>query len=107
MQHDVFQAIADPTRRAIIDLLAGQSMPVNRVAANFDMSRPAVSKHLKILRECGLISVRKEGRKHLCRAKPGRLREVARWTNRYQKFWNHRLDDLEQALNQDTKTTKQ
>ncbi len=62
MERDVFQAIADPTRREIIDLLADKSLPVNEVAGNFDISRPAVSKHIKILNECGLVVIRKKGR---------------------------------------------
>lgn len=98
MQRDVFQAIADSTRREIIDLLAGQSLPVNKVAEQFDISRPAVSKHIKILNECGLVNIRKEGRKRFCRADPRKLQEVAEWTARYQKFWSTRLDALENAL---------
>lgn len=98
MQRDVFQAIADPTRREIIDLLASQSLPVNEVAEQFDISRPAVSKHIKILNECGLLTIRKEGRKRFCRADPRKLQEVAEWAARYHKFWSKRLDALEDAL---------
>lgn len=98
MQRDVFQAIADPTRRAIIDLLAEQSLPVKEVASNFDMSRPAVSKHLKILDECGLVMIRKKGRKRFYRSDPRKLREVAEWTARYRKFWTEKLDALEALL---------
>ncbi len=98
MQRDVFQAIADPTRRAIIDLLAEQQLPVKEVASNFEMSRPAVSKHLKILDECGLVIIRKKGRKRLYRSNPRKLREVAEWTSRYRKFWTQKLDALEALL---------
>jgi DNA-binding transcriptional ArsR family regulator len=98
MPQDVFQAIADPTRREIIDLLAGQSMPVNDVAEQFEMSRPAVSKHIKILNECGLVVIRKEGRKRYCRADTQKLQEVIEWAYRYRKFWNEKLDALEAAL---------
>ena len=98
MSKDVFQAIADPTRREIIDLLAGQSMPVNDVAKRFDMSRPAVSKHIKILHECGLVEIRKEGRKRYCRANTSKLQEVIEWAYRYRKFWNDKLDALEAVL---------
>ncbi len=98
MPQDVFQAIADPTRREIIDLLAGQSMPVNDVAEKFEMSRPAVSKHIKILNECGLVVIRKEGRKRYCRADTRKLQEVMEWANRYRKFWNEKLDALEALL---------
>lgn len=99
MQRDVFQAIADPTRRAIIDLLAEQQLPVKEVASNFEMSRPAVSKHLKILDECGLVIIRKKGRKRLYRSNPRKLREVAEWASRYKKFWIQKLDALESLLN--------
>lgn len=98
MQRDVFQAIADPTRREIIDLLANQSLPVKDVASNFEMSRPAVSKHLKILDECGLVVIRKKGRKRLYRSDPRKLQEVAEWTARYRRFWSQKLDALEAAL---------
>lgn len=98
MSQQVFQAIADPTRREIIDLLAGQSMSVNEVADRFDMSRPAVSKHLKILNECGLVVIKKEGRKRYCRADTRKLQEVIEWAYRYRKFWNDKLDALEAAL---------
>ena len=98
MSRDVFQAIADPTRREIIDLLAGQSMPVNDVAEQFDISRPAVSKHIKILNECGLVVIQKEGRKRYCRADTRKLKEVMEWTLRYREFWNDKLDTLEALL---------
>ncbi len=101
MPQDVFQAIADPTRREIIDLLAGKSMPVNDVAEKFDMSRPAVSKHIKILNECGLVVIRKDGRKRYCRADTQKLQEVIEWAYRYRKFWNEKLDALEAALKEE------
>lgn len=103
MKRDIFYAIADPTRREIFDLLAGQSLPVNKVASHFDISRPAVSKHIKILRESGLVQVRREGRKRFCRADPEKLREVLEWAARYRKFWSSRLDALEQALYEEDK----
>lgn len=106
MPQDVFQAIADPTRREIIDLLAGQSMPINDVAEQFDMSRPAVSKHIKILNECGLVVIRKEGRKRYCRADTEKLQEVIEWAYRYRKFWNEKLDALETALAEDNERIK-
>ncbi|MDR8393897.1 metalloregulator ArsR/SmtB family transcription factor [Aliifodinibius sp. S!AR15-10] len=103
MAHDVFQAIADPTRREIIDLLATQSLTVNEVAENFDISRPAVSKHIKILNKCGLLVVRPKGRKRFCRTDPRKLQEVFEWAQRYRKFWNQKLDALEAALDEDEK----
>lgn len=101
MQRNVFQAIADPTRRDIIDLLARQSLPVNEVAENFDISRPAISKHLKILDECGLLKIKKQGRKRFCRADPRKLQEVAMWTARYREFWSQKLDTLEALLDKE------
>lgn len=98
MQRDIFQAIADPTRREIIDLLAGQSLPVNKIADQFDISRPAISKHIKILNECGVVIIRKEGRKRYCRTDPGKIKEVVEWAARYREFWNERLDVLEELL---------
>ncbi len=94
MRRDVFQAIADPNRRAIINLLAKQELNLNAVADNFDISRPAVSKHIKILTECGLVSIKQEGRERYCRAELSKLKEVAEWTNRYREFWNDKLDAL-------------
>lgn len=101
MQRDVFQAIADSTRREIIDLLAERSLPVNEVADNFNISRPAVSKHIKILDECGLLTIRKKGRKRYCRTDPRKLKKVAAWTAKYQKFWNRKLSKLEKVLEED------
>jgi len=98
MSQDVFHAIADPTRREIIDLLARRSLPVNDVAERFDISRPAVSKHIKILNECGLVVIQKKGRKRYCRADTRKLQEVMEWAQRYRKFWNERLDALEAVL---------
>ncbi|HEX6983196.1 MAG TPA: metalloregulator ArsR/SmtB family transcription factor [Balneolaceae bacterium] len=107
MQRDIFQAIADPTRREIIGLLAGQALSVNDVAENFDISRPAVSKHIKILNECGLVVIRKKGRKRLCRADPRKLKKVAEWTEQYRKFWSHRLDALEALLAEEDEQAKE
>ena len=101
MPNDLFHAIADPTRRQIIDLLAGRSLPVNDVAERFDISRPAVSKHIKILYECGLVVIHKEGRRRYCRADTRKLQEVIAWAQQYRKFWNERLDALEQILSGD------
>lgn len=101
MQQDIFQAIADPTRREIIDLLANKFLPVNDVAEKFSISRPAISRHIKILNDCGLLIIRKKGRKRYCRADTRKLKEVMEWAERYRMFWNERLDDLEALLNED------
>lgn len=98
MQRDVFQAIADPTRREIIDLIAAQSLPVNDVADQFKISRPAVSKHIKILEECGLVVIKKKGRKRYCRADVRKLKKVSEWANQYRQFWSESLDALEALL---------
>lgn len=101
MQRDVFQAIADPTRREIIDLLAGKALPINEVAEKFDISRPAISKHIKILNECGLVVIHQEGRQRFCRADPRKLQEVLEWVARYRKFWSDKLDTLEALLDEE------
>lgn len=98
MRRDVFQAIADPTRREIISLVARQSLNLNSVAENFDVSRPAISKHIKILTECGLIVIKKQGRERYCEAKLDKLGEVSDWIEEYRKFWESKLDSLENYL---------
>jgi len=95
MRRDVFQAIADPNRRAIIGLLANKTLNLNQVADEFNISRPAISKHIKILTECGLISIKQEGRERYCKAELNRLSEVNEWVEQYKKFWNSKLDALE------------
>ena len=99
-RRDVFQAIADPTRRAIIGLLARQTLTLNTIAENFDISQPAVSKHMRILAECGLVVVTKKGRERHCTARLRALEEVTRWAEQYKKFWTDRLDILEDLLNE-------
>lgn len=101
MRRDVFQAIADPTRREIINLLAHKSLNLNAVADNFEISRPAISKHIKILTECGLIVIKQQGRERYCRAELNKLREVAEWTAKYKEFWNDKLDALGDFLEMD------
>jgi DNA-binding transcriptional ArsR family regulator len=97
-RRDVFQAIADPTRRAILGLLALQSLTLNAVAENFDISRPAVSKHVKVLEECGLVNIKQKGRERYCEARLDRLNEVSRWVEQYRRFWESKLDALELYL---------
>ncbi len=98
MRRDVFQAIADPTRRAIISMLAKQSLNLNAVAENFDVSRPAISKHIKILMECGLITIKQHGRERYCEARLQKLNEVSDWVEQYRQFWEKKLDALENYL---------
>jgi len=99
-RRDVFQAIADPTRREIIHLVARNPLNLNAVAENFAVSRPAISKHIKILTECGLISIRVQGRERFCEARLDKLNEVAEWVEQYRKFWTEKLDALEVYLDQ-------
>ncbi len=87
MRRDVFQAIADPTRRNIINLLVRQNLTLNAVARNFKMSRPAVSKHIRILAECGVVTIRQQGRHRICVANLKPLKNVYDWVNQYQLFW--------------------
>ncbi|MGZ5189767.1 MAG: ArsR/SmtB family transcription factor [Flavisolibacter sp.] len=98
LRRDVFQAISDPTRREIIDLLYGKKMNLNTIAENFDISRPAISKHIKILSECGLIVINKNGRERYCEAKLEKLKEVSMWTEQYSRFWDHKIEDLKNFL---------
>jgi len=100
MRRDVFQAIADPTRREIIHMISQQSMNLNAVAENFNISRPAISKHIKILTECGLITIKQEGRERYCEAKLQKLNEVSSWVEQYRQFWTAKFDALENYLNE-------
>lgn len=95
MRRDVFQAIADPTRREIINLIVHKNLNLNSVAENFDVSRPAISKHIKILTECGLIEIHQQGRERYCEAKLEKLNEISEWVEQYKEFWNKKLDALE------------
>ena len=81
IRRDVFQAIADPTRRQIIEMLAHQPLNLNTIAENFDVTRQAVSLHVKILTECGLIVIKKQGRERFCEAKLDQLSEVSDWAD--------------------------
>jgi DNA-binding transcriptional ArsR family regulator len=99
MRRDVFQAIADPTRREIIAMISHQSLNVNAVAGNFAISRTAIYKHVKILTECGLIVVRQQGRERFYEAHLEQLHEVSQWVEQYRQFWTARFDALENYLN--------
>lgn len=100
MRRDVFQAIADPTRREIIGMIAHQSLNVNAVAGNFDVSRTAIYKHVKILRECGLIVIKQQGRERYYEARLEKLHEISDWVDQYRQFWNARFDALEKYLSE-------
>ena len=106
MRRDVFQAIADPTRREILNMIAYQSLNLNAVAENFTVSRPAISKHMKILTECGLVIITQQGRERFCQARMSKLNEVSAWVEQYREFWTSKLDALGTFLEEETKKTK-
>jgi DNA-binding transcriptional ArsR family regulator len=99
MRRDVFQAVSDPTRRGIIKITSSKALTLNQVAESFNISRQAISKHIKILTECGLIVVRRDGRERYCSAQLQPLKEVSDWVAQYQNHWKKRLDLLESYLN--------
>ena len=106
MRRDVFQAIADPTRRKILNVLAHESLNLNAVAEKFHSSRPAISKHIKILTECGLITIKQQGRERYCEAKLQKLNEVSEWVEQYKIFWTKKLDELDAFLAKDKSLNK-
>ena len=95
---DIFQAIADPTRRQIIDMLARKSLNVNAIAREFDITRQAVSLHVQFLNDCGLIVIKQKGRERYCEAKLEKLNEVTDWVDQYRKYWDNKLDSLDSYL---------
>jgi DNA-binding transcriptional ArsR family regulator len=102
LRRDVFQAIADPTRRDIISLVARKPLNLNAIADNFNVSRPAVSQHIKILTECGLVIVKKIGRERFCEARLEQLTEVADWMEPLRKLWEQRFEKLDDLLSEIT-----
>jgi|SRR4051812_41010301 DNA-binding transcriptional ArsR family regulator len=97
-QLDVFRAVADPTRRAILDRLRAGAAPVNALAADFEQSRPAISKHLRVLRQARLVREQRMGRERLYQLDPAPLQQVAGWIEGYRVFWLHSLDNLKRLL---------
>jgi DNA-binding transcriptional ArsR family regulator len=93
-----FAALADPTRRAILARLAGGEATVSELAAPFDMSLPNVSKHLKVLREAGLVSQGRDAQWRPCRLEPSRLQEISAWVEQYRQLWEARFDRLDAYL---------
>ena len=106
-RRDVFQAIADPTRRQIIEMLAKKPLNLNAIAESFDVSRQAVSLHVKILSECGLIMIRKQGRERYCEAKLEKLTEVQGWVDHCRQFWTRQFTSLDKYLTKVQTTKKQ
>jgi DNA-binding transcriptional ArsR family regulator len=107
MKRDVFQAIADPTRRAIIALIAMQAMTPNAIAEHFDTSRQAVSKHLRILAECELVEQEQRGREIYYRLEIDKMKEIDTWLEQYRKIWETRFEQLETLLTELTQQEKQ
>lgn len=99
MRRDVFQAIADPTRRAILTLIALQAMTPNALAEHFNTSRQAVSKHIKILTECQLIKQEQSGREIYYHLEVSKMKEVAEWLEPFRKMWEDRFNQLDDVLN--------
>ena len=95
---DPFIAIADPTRRAILSLLAAGSMTISTVVEHFDISRPAISKHLGVLQEAGLISITEQGRERYCELDQAGFDEIQEWLSFYEAFWQQRLAKLEKVV---------
>jgi len=100
MRRDVFQAIADPIRREIIDILSESELSVNTIAERFDISRPAISKHLKILDECGIVSITKRGRERFCYVNHKNLIPAFLWIEKFHKQWEERINSFEHYVNQ-------
>src|ERR1043165_778054 len=98
MRRDIFQAIADPTRRAILVLIAAGAMTPNAIAEHFDTSRQAVSKHLRILTECQLLKQTQQGREIYYEVEVSRLKEIDGWLEQFKKLWEGRFNQLDQVL---------
>lgn len=98
MRRDVFQAIADPTRRAIITLLALQAMTPNAIAEHFDTTRQAISKHLRILTECELVKQKQQGREIYYQLEVNKMKEIDKWLNQFRKIWEDRFNQLDNVL---------
>ena len=98
MRRDIFQAIADPTRRAILVLIAAQAMTPNALAEHFETTRQAVSKHLKILTECELLKQEHQGREIYYQLEIDKMKEVDKWLEQFRKIWETKFDQLEQVL---------
>ncbi|MDR6940762.1 ArsR/SmtB family transcription factor [Mucilaginibacter pocheonensis] len=101
---DPFQALADPGRRAILMMLSQNRQSINTIAGNFDISRPAVSKHIKVLYEAGLVQIKDSGRERYCELNPDGFNEVKKWLDYFDQFWRTKLQNLEDLLNQQHKT---
>lgn len=98
LRRDIFQAISDPTRRAILVLLTSQTMTAGAIANNFDVARPTISKHIQILHECDLIEANQQGREIHYQIKIDKMKEIDKWLEQFRKIWENRFDQLEKVL---------
>ncbi|UKN01209.1 metalloregulator ArsR/SmtB family transcription factor [Paracrocinitomix mangrovi] len=98
LKRDVFQGLADPTRREILTLIVHEPMSLNSIAEKFEISRPAVSQHIKILEECQLIDITQKGRQRFCEPKLDKLNEVAEWIAPFKEMWESRFNQLDNLL---------
>lgn len=105
-RRDVFQALADPTRREIINLISRQPMNLNAIAENFDISRPAISNHIKILNECGIITIEQIGRERFCKIQASSLIPAFLWIDHHKQLWEDKLDSFENYINELKQKTK-
>lgn len=98
LRRDPFQAIADPTRRAILTLLASQTMTAGAIASNFDVARPTISKHMQILSECELVSANQQGREIFYELKADKMKDIDNWLEQFRKIWEDRFNQLDDLL---------
>ena len=105
-RRDIFQAIADPTRRSILALLALQAMTPGAIAENFHSSRQTISKHIQILTECQLVNQEQQGREIFYHFNPKKMKEVSDWVDQYRKYWDNKFDSLETYLSKIQKKKK-
>lgn len=105
-RRDVFQALSDPTRREIMNVIASKPLTSNVIAERFDVSRQAISRHLRILEECGLIEINQQGRQRYCFVQPQKLNEVEDWLQNFKKIWEKRFNKLDDILKNMKQTRK-
>lgn len=98
---DTFTAVADPTRRKIIELIGAGSLDAGSIASRFDISQPAISRHLRVLREARVVEMEKQGQRRIYRLSPRGLADLEEWVGKYRTFWEGRLDDLAQLAEED------
>jgi DNA-binding transcriptional ArsR family regulator len=98
LRRDIFQAISDPTRRAILVLLSSQSMTAGAIAENFDAARPTISKHLQILNECDLVAANQQGREIYYQLKIEKMKEIDTWLEQFRQIWESRFEQLDTLL---------